>query len=309
MPQNLINGQKQVSHGAFRRITGVALFFAEIALIMAAVFPPHVLRHAFLRPAGRQDNHSASGLDLGNVSDPVSDSLPDSRRLLPYSVIPGGVRNSDELKSAVQNDPVVARHYSDFDLSRAHVVTLDRDRAVYVSYRMGSEIFWTNRRLALHKGETVITDGTHEARTRCGNRISETALSPFSAKQPPLEALERFPVAGPFEVTDIPFGSLTPLTPFTAPSNFSLPSGPNAGEGSGSTSGPTGGSGLGSIFAPGPGSKTSSNSPNVPGSPSGPGSPNTPLTPNGGIPTPEPSTLLLLSGGLSALWMARKFRK
>ena len=302
--------EQSVSKTAFRRITGIALFAAEIALVLVAAFPPHNLQHSLKHPAGVSQGwlaHSGLSLDIGNVADPLSDSLPAPRRLLPYSVIPGGVQSAEELKSAVRNDSVVASHYADFDLTRAHVVTLDRDRAVYVSYRMGSEVFWTNRRLALHKGETLITDGTHEARTRCGNRISETLLSPFSAQQPPLEALERFPVAGPFEVSNFPIGdSLTPFSSGTAPSNFSLPSGPIASD---EISGPASGSpgpGYGSIFTPGPGSPSGPGTPSAQGSPSGPGTPGS-GTP--GIPTPEPSTLLMLSGALSALWAMRRLRK
>jgi hypothetical protein len=104
-------------------------------------------------------------------------ALP-GRPIYPYSVIPGGVLSSEELRNAVFNDPSVAFHYADFKVSRTQVLTLGQDRRVYVSYRIGAEIFWTRKTLSLHKGETVITDGIHEARTRCGNRISAIAEAP-----------------------------------------------------------------------------------------------------------------------------------
>jgi hypothetical protein len=93
--------------------------------------------------------------------------------LYPYSVIPGGAEDVAELRSAVARDPVVAEHYAGFDLGHARLVRLDDDRQAYVSYRLGDHVFWTSRKLTLHKGETVFTDGNHTARTRCGNLVAE----------------------------------------------------------------------------------------------------------------------------------------
>jgi hypothetical protein len=98
--------------------------------------------------------------------------------------------SSEELSNAVFNDPSVAFHYADFKVSRTQVLTLGQDRKVYVSYRIGAEIFWTRKTLSLHKGETVITDGIHEARTRCGNRISAIAEAPVSSREPPIEVFD-----------------------------------------------------------------------------------------------------------------------
>src|SRR5271155_4140671 len=46
------------------------------------------------------------------------------RILYPYSVIPGGVRNSAELRNAVAHDATVAAHYADFKLNDARVTQL-----------------------------------------------------------------------------------------------------------------------------------------------------------------------------------------
>lgn len=106
------------------------------------------------------------------------------RRLYPYSVIPGGVRSAQELRNAIANDPLVAALYANFDLSRAHIIRLAHDREVYVSYRLNGRIYWTKKRLLLRAGETLISDGKHEARTRCGNQISETPVQPVSPAEP-----------------------------------------------------------------------------------------------------------------------------
>jgi hypothetical protein len=139
----------------------------------------------------------ATGAQSGGASSSASVDLP-QRPLYPYSVIPGGVESAQELRNAVAHDPLVAEHYANFDLSRAHVVRLTHGREVYVSYRLGDRIYWTKRRLLLRAGETVITDGKHEARTRCGNRISETPVKPVSKNEPASAAMDAPPTFGLF---------------------------------------------------------------------------------------------------------------
>ena len=102
------------------------------------------------------------------------------RPVYAYSVIPGGVASAKELQTALHQDPVVAKHYSDFQTKSAHIVRLARTRHVYVSYRLGDRIYWTRKKVTLHAGETLFTDGKHLARARCGNRISETPAVPTS---------------------------------------------------------------------------------------------------------------------------------
>jgi hypothetical protein len=136
----------------------------------------------------------------------------DGRRLYPYSVIPGGVENAGELKDAVLRDPVVAAHYADFNIAQAHVVRLDADRAMYVSYRLGDRVFWTTKALKLHKGETLISDGAHEARTRCGNRLSETPVAPVAPEAPPADVLN-VPEAPVLFTGSFPPSTGFPLTP------------------------------------------------------------------------------------------------
>ena len=67
-------------------------------------------------------------------------------------------------------------------------VRLTLARTVYLSYRIGNHIYWTRRRITLHKGEKLITDGTITARTRCANRVEETpqqeAASPVEHLRP-----------------------------------------------------------------------------------------------------------------------------
>lgn len=126
-----------------------------------------------------------------------------TRPLFPYSVVPGGVQSPQELVNAMGNDPVVASHYAGFNVAAAHVVALDKEQVAYVSYRIGSELFWTKKAITLHKNETVITDGNLEARTRCGNRISATPQSPVSPQEPALEAMDAVQTPEISSVSDV----------------------------------------------------------------------------------------------------------
>src|SRR5258707_13191084 len=101
-----------------------------------------------------------------------------------YSVVPGGVKNPDDLRAATARDYVVRRHYAHFDFSHARLVRATEARQVYLSYRIRDNIFWTRRRIRLHLGELLLTDGKITARARCGNQISENAKPEVSNEEP-----------------------------------------------------------------------------------------------------------------------------
>jgi hypothetical protein len=210
------------------------------------------------------------------------------RPVYPYSIVPGGIENSGELKTAIQGDPVVAAHYSDFEISRARTMRLDQARPVYVSYRLGDKVFWTTKKLILASGETLITDGTHQARTRCGNRVSETPQLPVSKEQPSLKALE-IPL-DPALVSELESPPILPMAP-PPTTSIAFP------EGAG---GPPGG---GWFFLPvvpifpGGGGSSASTPPVVPVVVP-------PIPPP--TATPEPGTLLLVVSGVAGGWAARK---
>ena len=149
--------------------------------------------------------------DKGNL---VYIGATQARKVYRFSVVPGGVYSGAELTAIRRIDPVVAEHYSDFG-SSAVVARLKEDMLVYVSYRSGNKIYWSRKKHKVCKGETVITDGKNLARTRCGNRLSQTFRMPVSSlrlepteqalslPQPPAE-LERLP-EGPLLTENLPF--------------------------------------------------------------------------------------------------------
>ncbi len=126
------------------------------------------------QPAGAQANTSSSA----------------PRRIYPYSIVPGGVSDAKELRRVIREDKIVAAHYAEFDLSKAHEKTVTTPRAVHVSYRKGDKVYWTAKKVMLAEGETLLTDGSHEARARCANQISDTPRLPVEAHGPSAEELD-----------------------------------------------------------------------------------------------------------------------
>lgn len=112
------------------------------------------------------------------------------RRVYPFSVVPGGVSGRAELVHALQADRVVAVHYAGFEVARTSTVTVDKPRAVYVSYRKGDKVYWTRKRVTLAQGETLLSDGSNEIRTRCGNRISDVPRLPVADDEPAPQVLD-----------------------------------------------------------------------------------------------------------------------
>lgn len=112
----------------------------------------------------------------------------------PYSVVPGGVKHPDDLRRAAEHDAVVWRHYAHFQFEHARMMRATEARQVYLSYRLRNRIFWTRKRVRLHVGELLLTDGKITARARCGNQVSETPKPDVSEEEPAEDVFDK-PVA------------------------------------------------------------------------------------------------------------------
>jgi hypothetical protein len=140
----------------------------------------------------------------------------------PYSVVPGGVNNPNDLRAAAARDAVVRQHYANFDFSHAQLVRVSEAREVYLSYRIRNSVFWTRKKARLRVGEFLLTDGKITARAHCGNQVSDTAKPEVSNEEPAEDVLDQPIVA--MESPYLPFRSaLAPSLPVgqpTAPALF-----------------------------------------------------------------------------------------
>ena len=290
-------------------------------------------------------HHREKNLKLSRVAPtpqpPGPAQLP--RKIYPYSVIPGGAYSGEELAVARRVDRVVAAHYSDFETGAAAVRSLPRDMYLYVSYRKADRVYWTANKRRIPKGETVLSDGKHLARTRCGNRLSETPQLPIAAGPQPTETA----LNGP----EMPAGIELPQAPLFAPA-YDAPVMPLMDARERFFAFPTGVTGAspleaypafglhspmmavaslpfglpGPATATGPGGSTPGGSTpggSTPGgsTPGGPGGGSTPTGPSSGgpspggptgggspptAPVPEPASIALLTAGASLLLVWRR---
>jgi hypothetical protein len=274
-----------------RRRLGALAFLLVQSVLVSVVLPYHCGRGHRTSSDGNVSAASKQGPADSNWFAPNPELAKTDRTLYPYSVIPGGVRNSAELRNAVVHDEVVAQHYSDFDLRAVRVARLNQARAVFVSYRVGSRIFWTKNRLNLPAGETVLTDGEHMARTRCGNRISEAPVAPVLNSEPSPEAME-VPADGGL----LPAAESAPELPLVVPPTTAIVLPQQA---------------PGSIFVPIiPPPFPICGTPSSPGIPSGPLPPPLvsplPPPPPPPISTPESSDFLMLIAGGACVGLLRR---
>lgn len=292
------------------RNTTAALLILFVTCVCVALIPTASSNSPELPAPAAVENAFLSGFPTVPMTLGMDLALPlNARPVYPYSIVPGGVSSPRELKSAIASDPVVASHYSGFDLAKARVIQLKKDLAAFVSYRKGDHVYWTSHKLVIRAGESVITDGAHSARTRCGNRISEIAVKPVNSKDPTIAELETpepdaraFPEDSPLD----PWIVLNPVGPILA-----RPESNNGGYfppvvpfffGGGSPSQPTQHRPPASLVPPGP--PLIPPPPDTPPPPAGQPPPFTPPT-----MVPEPGSMLLLATGISAtLALGRKLK-
>lgn len=256
---------------------------------------------------------------------------PFERKIYPYSIVRGGLLSREEVYANIRNDKVVAKHYSDFNAEKARVVQAAENRLMYVSYRRGNNVYWTANAVQIPQGETLITDGTNEARTRCGNRLSATPMTPTSDDEPDVAFFDipENEIPGYFEPDQTVGMEPMPLTqlddPVTPLSGFNAPPGGISGGNPYDTAGLYN-PGIPSIWG-GPGANTDPLQPYTPDpsgrqpDPSGPtdvpgksvvppGFPGIPDDYDSITPVPEPGAMVLLSSGLAALvFMRIRLRK
>jgi len=190
----VIRKRRSRRHHRNRQIRRALLIFvcASFTFALSAIalryLTPSLFHEASNSEPDRRTSEASRNLFLASQKEALREV--EGRTVYKYSVVPGGVRTVQELKQAVEHDPVVAAHYAGFDYDHARVVKLVLARTAYISYRIGSKVYWTRHRVSLKKGETVITDGKMTARSRCANRVEEMPQQATSESEPPAEKFD-----------------------------------------------------------------------------------------------------------------------
>jgi hypothetical protein len=167
-----------------RLFTAMAALFLGVA---GACFGPPVFKLIF-----RHTSRLAGSLRTIAAGEVARPSQPrHGRPVYPYSVIRGGAYSGGELVRALDVDPVAARHYAGFQRSLVHTTASRFSEPVFLSYRVGEVVYWTNRPVRLPAGETLLTDGKNYARARCGNRISLSPQTPVNDAEPAPTTLDQ----------------------------------------------------------------------------------------------------------------------
>jgi hypothetical protein len=275
------------------RLSWLALGAASIAvgaLIIAGAW-------ALMRPAGTAETAMRSrckqALRVEGRTLQVASRRTGGPVIYPYSIVAGGIHSLADLRHAIETDPVVAAHYAKFNLAKFRIVKLDKDEYAYVSYRIGSDVFWTKKQLKLCKGETLITDGQRFARARCGNQLSQVAEAETWSGEPPPAVLNA-PARPALQAQADAFGAVVP------PLDDSMPEGAPTGpvDLPASVSGETASASASPMPFIGPFSSVlppadcGEKSPCI-----SPPKPNRPPS----TPVPEGSSLILLATGMAAL--------
>lgn len=200
------------------KLAGVLIGILSLAaglLTPALVSPPSLPAH---RPSNLE---TPTAEPVSYVTTMVVEQV--KRKVYPYSIVPGGAQDLLQAKRSM-TDPAIKEHYANVELSQLQQVKLTENLSGYVSYRWGDKIYWTAKKITLHAGETVFTDGKHIVRGRCLNRHSALPMQPIRPHEPTEAALDA-PLEMPVTVYSfpkIPFlapvlpappGELTPTTP------------------------------------------------------------------------------------------------
>ena len=147
------------------------------------------------------------------IADRVREPHPPVRPIFRHSVVSGGVYTADDVRAAMERDRIVAAHYSGVNVRELRVEALSDERDVYMSYRIGDEIYWTKQKVRLQQGETILTDGVRHIRARCGNCIALAPMEPTADDEPGEMEFDSLADDPDLVPSRMPFGSDVLLRP------------------------------------------------------------------------------------------------
>jgi len=140
-----------------RLLAGVMVIPVVLALGAAGVLSWKLYHSVYVQPS--------------KYAPPPAPTFRAARRVYPFSVIPGGVYEPQELVTSLEKDPSLREHYKGVNVDNLVAVRTSTAIQAEVSYRKDGCIRWTSKTVTIPAGELVLTDGNNVIRGRCGNRI------------------------------------------------------------------------------------------------------------------------------------------
>jgi hypothetical protein len=187
------------------------------------------------------------------------------------------VRSVEDLRRIVESDPILAKHYADFDWSRAKLEKLQKPASVHLAYRKDEVIRYTTRRINLPSGEHYVTDGNRNIRVFCCNDFVDAPPRAQSDSVPQSMPTTPPPFTDRLD-TDPPKGLARPMTSMQPRSEGPPPHPP--------------------LYHASPAG----------GSPGGPARYSTQDPPQH-VAVPEPGTILLFGGGIFGICIMEMIRR
>lgn len=108
------------------------------------------------------------------------------------------IHSIDDFKKTLENDPMLAIYFYDFDFRYARMGKLEESLWAYIAYRKNDKISITKRVVRLKKGDGYITDGKRWVRTYCCNDyVNGSVDEEVDAPMPLDEWLAKYSKFGP----------------------------------------------------------------------------------------------------------------
>jgi hypothetical protein len=95
------------------------------------------------------------------------------------------IHSISDFRRIVENDPVLKKHFADFEWDNAKMDRLDEAVWAHLAYRKNDRISTTRRAIRLPKGDGYITDGKRSVRTYCCNDYVQAGAPPEELSSAP----------------------------------------------------------------------------------------------------------------------------
>jgi len=155
-----------------------------------------------------------------------------------FVIEPRSISASDTQTEVIANSPVMpggvnlakilqmmkVGFYADVEASTLHAVVVTADFDSYVQYRRGDKIYWSKKKITIHRGTLLFCDAAGKCiKADCGNELSLEPSGPIEPDEPVgTDLADNFPpVDG--EPQPVSFTPSNPILPDSPPTTSGTP--------------------------------------------------------------------------------------